>query len=507
MSRQKSSVNNLIWGIIGNVITTLIAIIIPRLFIVNYGSEINGFLSSIKQIYVYLALLEAGIGDASVVALYGPIAKGQIDDCNKILAATHYYYKRIGVLYGLLIIALGLIYPLFLDTTLPYLTCFLIIVLQGSGNVISYMFQGKYNMLLRVDNRNYVTTNLGTVTSTATDIIRIILLLNGRSIIAVQSIYLIFNVVKMLYISYYIKKHYKWINLKVKPNFTAVSRNKSVFTHQISSLIFSQTDVLILTFVCGLKTVSLYSIYATVFGMIDNIVTIVSNSVQSALGQIYNSDKNKYLKLQEAFEVYYLALVFALFDVTLVLILPFVSLYTAGADMNYVNLKLAILFCVCRLLNYGRVSSGQIIGFEGAYKDTQWRAILESVINLVVSFICVFTLGIYGVLIGTAVALLYRANDMIIYANHKLLHRSAKPTYRRWLTNIIVFIITVFAFYKLKTNINSYLTFFINAIWITPASFIIFVGVNTIIEKDARKTAAEYIVPALKSIRNKLKIR
>ena len=55
MSRQKNSMNNLIWGIIGNVITSLVAIMIPRLFIVNYGSEVNGLLSSIRQIYVYLA--------------------------------------------------------------------------------------------------------------------------------------------------------------------------------------------------------------------------------------------------------------------------------------------------------------------------------------------------------------------------------------------------------------------------------------------------------------------
>ena len=58
MSRKRNSMNNFIWGILGNIITSIVAIIIPRLFIVNYGSEVNGLLSSIRQIYVYLALLE-----------------------------------------------------------------------------------------------------------------------------------------------------------------------------------------------------------------------------------------------------------------------------------------------------------------------------------------------------------------------------------------------------------------------------------------------------------------
>ena len=46
-------------------------------------------------------------------------------------------------------------------------------------SVISYLVQGKYNMLLRVDNRNYVTTNLGTVTSVLTDASRIIFIITG----------------------------------------------------------------------------------------------------------------------------------------------------------------------------------------------------------------------------------------------------------------------------------------------------------------------------------------
>ena len=54
MSRKKNSFNNLVWGIFGNLLTSVVAIIIPRLFIVNYGSEVNGLLSSIRQIYVYL---------------------------------------------------------------------------------------------------------------------------------------------------------------------------------------------------------------------------------------------------------------------------------------------------------------------------------------------------------------------------------------------------------------------------------------------------------------------
>ena len=493
MSNYRNSMRNLWWGLLGNVVTTFVAILIPRLFIVNYGSEVNGLLSSIKQIYVYLALLEAGVGDASVIALYGPIGRKDHRATNEILAATHYYYRKIGIIYAACVVVMSLVYPLLLDTTISYEVCCLVILLQGSGSVISYLFQGKYNMLLRVDNRNYVTTNLGTVTTVLTDVCRIALLMMGKSIVAVQATYLFFNLIKMLYIAWYIKRNYPWIDLTVKPNFQAISQKSAVLVHQVSSLVFSHTDVLILTFVCGLKTVSIYSMYATLYGMVGNIISIVSGSVQSVLGQAYHNDRKKYIELQDAYETYFMALVFGLLAVASIFMLPFVRLYTAGADVNYVDWKIAALFTTYQLLTYGRTPSHNPIGFAGKYKETQWRAWLETAINLVVSFVCVFRFGIYGVLIGTIAALLYRANDIIIFANKVVLNRSPWPTYRRWLTNLAVFIVLVCIFVNLPLRMDTFLWLILNAAWVTAVVMAVFFGVSSIAEPKARAVAGKYL--------------
>ena len=502
MSNQRNSLRNLWWGLLGNVITSLVAIVIPRLFIVNYGSEVNGLLTSIRQIYVYLALLEAGVGDASVIALYGPIGRRDHKAANEILAATHYYYKKIGFIYAAAIIALGLIYPLLLNTDIPYSVCCLVILLQGSGSVISYLFQGKYNMLLRVDNRNYVTTNLGTVTSVLTDICRIGLLMMGRSIVAVQAAYLAFNLIKMLYIAWYIRRNYPWIDLSVKPNFQAISQKSAVLVHQVSSLVFSHTDVLILTFVSGLKTVSLYSMYATIYGMVSNIITITTNSVQSVLGQAFHNDQKKYILMQDTFETYYLALVFGLFAIASIFILPFMKLYTAGADINYIDYKLPILFGAYHLLTYGRTSANLVISFAGKFKETQWRAWLETIINLAVSFACVFRFGIYGVLFGTIAALLYRANDIILYANKIVLKRSPWPTYRRWLINAGIFAVSVFLFVRMPLRLDSYLWLLLNAIWVSAVVLAVFFIINSLAEPASRKTAFQYARSMVRNLKH-----
>lgn len=106
------------------------------------------------------------------------------------------------------------------------------------------------------------------------------------------------------------------------------------------------------------------------------------------------------------------------------------KLYTEGSDINYIDWKLPVLFGMYQLLSYGRVPSNMVIGFANEFKTTQWRACLEAIINLAVSFVCVFKFGIYGVLFGTIAALIYRANDVIIFANHHIFKRSMWPTYR-----------------------------------------------------------------------------
>ena len=64
---------NIVTGFGGQLIAIVLGLIVPRLLITNYGSDVNGLLSTVTQIFTYMALLEAGIGQAAKNALYKPI--------------------------------------------------------------------------------------------------------------------------------------------------------------------------------------------------------------------------------------------------------------------------------------------------------------------------------------------------------------------------------------------------------------------------------------------------
>lgn len=432
---------NLLTSVLGQLITIVLGIVIPRLVLVSLGSEVNGLLSSITQALGYASLLEAGVGLASIQALYGPIAKGNQNDINAIMSATQAYYRRTGILYFIAVVVLAFVFPLVVESTIDKLIIIAVIIISGLPGVINYSLQGKYKILLQAEGKNYIVTNLTTITGIFTSIGKIVLLLLGFGVVAVQLLYLLISLAQMIYISLYIKKNYKWLNLNVKPAYDKVSQSKAVLKHQMSGLVFNNTDTVLLSIFCGLSTVSVYSMYAMLFGMIGTLLSNIGNSVTFALGQQLYVDKGIYEKKQDAFELIYITISFCLVLVAKSFITPFLKLYTQGVnDIRYIDRTLPIMFAAIALLENSRLSSAKTIHVAGHFSETQSHAIIEMMINIVVSIIGVIEFGLYGVIAGTIAALLFRANAMIIYANKKILNRSPWKTYRRWLVNLGMFI-------------------------------------------------------------------
>lgn len=503
--RSEKSLKNLVFGLLGFAITTLLGLLIPRLFILSFGSELNGLINSVKQIFAYFILLEAGIGGAALQALYGPMAKDDKKEISSILSATSSFYRKTGFFYLASVLVLAVVYPLVIQSSIPRYIIICIILFQGEAGVIKYFVTSKLQLLLKVDGQTYILTNIATVFSIFSNLARITLLYLGANVLWVQGVFCVIDVCQVIIIVLYTRKHYPWLNLKEKPNFQAVSQKKDVLVHQLSALVFNNTDTLILTFFCGLKSVSVYTLYAMLFGVVANISSYISSSVNFAMGQLFHSDRQKYERIQNTYETYYLSIIFSFFTIAFIFILPFIKLYTAGiTDVEYVDKKLAVLFVLFQLLNYGRSTSNNIIEYAGHFRQTKWRSIIEATLNLSVSLICVNKFGVYGVLIGTIIALLYRSNDIILYANKKIMKRSPFPTYIRWIRNSILLVIcSLIADWSLPQSYNGYYSLILTAIFTGIIVLAAFLVINTLLEKTARETMKNYLILLIKKEKNK----
>lgn len=497
MNRRKSILNIGI-GIGSQILSIALGIIIPRLFLTNFGSEMNGFLNSIGQIFAYFALLEAGVGAATLQALYGPLANSNKKEISGIMSATDHYYKKTGRLYLMAVLVVAVGYPLAVSSNIPAWTMIIIILFNGVPGVISYYFQGKFIILLQAEGKNYINTALTSISSTIISVAKIIMLLLGCDIIAIQFTYLLINVLKIIVIGIYIAKNYRWINLKEEPNYKAIGQKNAAFVNQICDLIFRNTDTIILTIFSGLKVVSVYTMYTLLYSMIRTALDYVAQGFAFVMGQTFNRDRERYIQLHDLYETYRMALVFALYNIALIFIIPFMRLYTSGiTDINYLDYKVAVLFSVFYLMTGARACCSDVINYAQHFRKTQSRCITEAVINLGVSIIAVKLWGIYGVLIGTIVALIYRMNDMFIYANIRILHRSPWVSYKRFISNSIIFIVVTVISKWIPWQLNSYFSI----IGYACVSGIIILGVYftiaSIVDYRSFKVLKEYIQPLI----------
>lgn len=486
-SIKKKIQKNITSALFAQTAAMLLSIVVPRLVLVNYGSEINGLINSLVQVYACLELLEAGVGTATLQALFSQygVEKDNKASINRILSAASRYYTKAGLLYLGAVIILAAIYPLVVQTEIPWFTVTAIILMHGIPGASSFLVQAKFKLLLGVEGKSYVQNNISLLTRVLSNIAKIVLITLGYNVLVVQFALFILQMMQVVVYKIYEKQKYPWVDYHQSPDYQSLSQKNNVFIHQISGLIFSNTDLVILTLLCGLKMVSVYSMYSMVIGVVASFSGIISSSVHFYLGQSFHGDKIKYLKIHDIYETYYMGLGFALYTIFYILIIPFLGIYTRGVeDVQYIDRYLPMLFVIIKFLEGGRSSSLNALNFAQMFKETQHHALIEMILNIVISFGGAYFFGIYGVLIGTIIALLYRGHMMIWYADKKVLHRSCWITYRRWIVDFAVFAMIALGSKYIVFTINTYFDFVLYAVPISVCVIFIYFVVISLCERN-----------------------
>ncbi len=483
---------NLLSGVLYQVVLLAISFLLPRLYLENFGSEVNGVLSTIKQIFVYMFLLESGVGLATTQALYKPVAEKNHGKISAVISATHKYYIRIGMVYAILSMGIAFGYAFLVPTGMESGVVFGIVILTALPALLSYFLQAKYRILLEVDGRKYVITTSETVLQLVSNIAKILVIILTNNLLLMQLSYCLLSVLQLLYIYVHARRRYKWLRVHAEPDYEAISQRKSVLAHQVSGMVFNNTDVLLLSFLCDFKVVSVYTIYNIFFSQVQTFITSLISGFSFALGQMFHTDKEKFMKVYNVYETMYIMATFIIYTLMAVFLLPLIEIYTKGIqDADYRNALLILLFVMMNLLSNGKLPANHVLEYAGKFEETRTHAIWEMLINIVISVLAILKWGICGAILGTIAALLYRGAMMIYYANKKVLARGVLYTYRRWIVNGAVFFLIMVIFYVDSFSGLSFASLFvkgiIHSLWIVP----LYVGVNFLFFGRAFKDAAK----------------
>ena len=506
MNKLSKVLKNVLLSVGSQIAILAIAVIMPRLVLVSFGSETNGLLSTITQIFVYISLLEAGIGNSALIALYQPIVSDDRYSISEIISATKKHYRKATLIYMLFVLAFSCFYPFCIDTTINYTTIFLVILFQGLSGAVGFFFTAAYRQLLSADGKTYVQSLVTLLTQISVSLVKIVLMLNGFNVITLQIAYFVVNCVQVIIYLFYVKKNYPWLVKVVNPSERCMMQKNDFLVHELSIAVFNSTDLFLIASFQGLAISSVYAIYNMVFSAINALVNSLNGCLSYVLGQTYSGNRENYAKIHDAYNTLSISVVFDINTVAYLLLIPFVTLYTKGvSDINYVDYTLPFLFVSIQLLSCTRAVSSQLINVAGHAKSTKFRSIIESTINLITSVALVDYLGVYGVLLGTIIALLYRMNDMIIYAEKKILRRNVWNTYKIVLLNVFIFIFFLFVEYLLRdvliATCNSYFRFVLYGILFTIIAFAIYVGGAILANRNIINYLKHILDKSLKKLR------
>ncbi len=199
--------------------------------------------------------------------------------------------------------------------------------------------------------------------------------------------------------------------------------------------------------------------YVMLFGMVGTAVSAINGSVSFVLGQTYHTDRAHFLRLYRAFETYNMALTFALYLTADVFILPFFEALHRRCDGYFVSrFRFAASFLSARTCFQTDVQPRSASSnTPGIFKKR--RTVPSSNPSSIFSyrFLLVVPFGMYGVLIGTIAALLYRNERYDFLCVPQALHAPAQHTYRKIpCATGVLFVLLWFSAKALPLPLNSY---------------------------------------------------
>ena len=481
------SVKNLFYSFFSQIIVLVLGLIVPRVILVGYGSDTNGFISTITQIITYIGLLEAGIGQATINELYPYVQSSEYDKKNisKVMSISRKSYRDITKVYALAVLLLAIILPFIIKTKLSFYTVFLVTFLEGATGVVSFYYIQNWTTLLTVDGKQYVNTNIELVNKIICYTVKIVLAIQGVNIVFLEVGFFVVSIIKLFIYKIYMDRNYGWVDYTIETSGQKLKDRSAFIVTEIAWTIFSSTDMIVLSVFCSTKEASVYSVYNMIFVAINSLLNAVYMSLKFNLGQSYHEDIEKYKKMHDIFNSLFIGVMSALMSVTFVLCIPFVSMYTSGIqDVNYINPILPIGFCLIQILSWCRMISGNLSGLAGYAKKVSYISIVEAIINIILSLTLVRFLGIAGVLIATVVALPLKLIYCNWLAEKVILKRTAKKTACIVGVNIVMFRVVVSLSRYITVSITSITSFVAWGIGLSLLMLFLFALVNFLVNKD-----------------------
>ena len=494
--RSKKAIYNIVSSLILQIVVLISGFIVPKLIISKFGSDVNGLLSSITQFLAYISLLESGIGPVVKASLYKPIAEKDNKTIKNILKASEKFFRIIALIFVVYLVCLSVVYPFLVQKEFGYLYTLSLVLIISVSTFFEYYFGMTYKLYLQADQKTYVTSIIQIITYIL-NIIFVVVLVKLNANIQIIKLFSGFAfILRPIIQNIYIKKKYN-INLDDADKNYKLDKKWDGLAQHIAAVVHNNTDITILTIFSKLSEVSVYSVYAMITRGVKSIISAFSGGIDASFGDMIAKNENDTLnKSFSTYELFYFTIITIFYTCTIILIVPFVSVYMKNiTDANYIRPLFGYLMVISEFVWAIRMPYSSITLAAGHFKETRKGAWVEAITNIVISILLVIKYGIVGVAIGTLVAMLIRTIEFVYHTNKYILKRNIIINVKKIIFVIIetIIIVLIVRFLPINFKFDSYINWIIYAIIVFIIASIITIGINLIVYKDDKKNLKQLL--------------
>ncbi len=410
MGRVKSVERNIAFGYAGTLITAVLGFVLKQVFIANLDETLLGVNGLYTGVLSMLNMAELGIGTALNYSLYGPVARGETEKIKSYMLM----YKRAYRTIAMVVAVIGLLVTPFLkyiirepgDNTLRDLTLYYLIFLFNT--VSTYFVSYKYS-LVNAEQKNYIQTNVITMTKFVTVLLQMLVLVTTKNFYWFLLTDAAVQLIQKVFVNAYLNRLYPYL---LDRNVTPLSKEetgdiwtktRALVWHRVGDAARLQTDSIIISSFIAVAVAGVVDNYNQVIITIGNFVTIIFNSVISSFGNLIATESKE--KQFDMFSIYrFLASwIYGFATVAFLLMLtPFVRLWLGDAwVLPAISVQLILLDFYFK---GERLVLSNFKTAAGVFEQDKYLAMIQGAVNLVLSIVLVQKIGLPGIYIGTVVS-------------------------------------------------------------------------------------------------------
>lgn len=480
-------------------ITLLSGLIIPKLLLTAYGTQVNGLNYSITQMLSVISYFDLGVAAVAQATLYKPLYQKDYYQVSMIFNSVKRYFSRLTIGLLVYILLLCIYYGLTKAEQFSWIYTSTLILAISVSLIGQYVLGVSNQVILAADQKLYIYTGMNILT-VLINIMATYLLVNfGQSIQVVKLVSSVIFLLRPICLQFYVKKHYRLLNVS-EVGYQSIPNQWSGLIQHVAITLTSSLDTIILTLMSTLGNVSIYNIYTFPLNGIRLLIESLCSGYKSHFGILLAKGEKENVSLQEEFLrfewlVNLIAVVSAC--VMLAVLVPFVLVYTAGIkDENYRHYLFSLIMITAYFLMSIKIPYTTVINSAGHFRETQSHSLVEIAINILLSTIFVKQYGLIGVAIGTTVSMLYRMLASLIYLRANILKRPIKENFRVFLVDALTLSLFVWLMSFVKVSLSDYLTVITFALLSTLASTLLFLVISGIFY-------CQVLIDILRNIRKK----